>query len=120
MATDALRADWNRVVELVRGVLQRACQWCALAFPPRFHDARGHAVGVCAKWWDWCLSKMMRGMAWRLPNHLHSLQTTLWFLRRHKHSGVNYEWNIPPPPCISHALVQATVGVGTVTILYVI
>ena len=26
----------------------------------------------------------------------------------------------PPPPCISHALVQATVGVGTVIILYVI
>ena len=26
----------------------------------------------------------------------------------------------PPPPCISYALVQATVGVGTVIILYVI
>ena len=26
----------------------------------------------------------------------------------------------PPPPCISHALVQATVGVGTVIIVYVI
>ena len=26
----------------------------------------------------------------------------------------------PSPPCISYALVQATVGVGTVTILYVI
>ena len=27
---------------------------------------------------------------------------------------------IPPPPCISYALVQATVGVGTVIIVYVI
>ena len=26
----------------------------------------------------------------------------------------------PPPPCISYALVQATVGIGTVMILYVI
>ena len=26
----------------------------------------------------------------------------------------------PPPPCISYALVQATVGVGTVIIVYVI
>ena len=26
----------------------------------------------------------------------------------------------PPPPCISYALVQATVGVGTVMVLYVI
>ena len=26
----------------------------------------------------------------------------------------------PPPPCINYALVQATVGVGTVMILYVI
>ena len=27
---------------------------------------------------------------------------------------------VPPPPCTSYALVQATVGVGTVIILYVI
>ena len=27
---------------------------------------------------------------------------------------------VPPPPCISYALVQATVGVGTVIIVYVI
>ena len=27
---------------------------------------------------------------------------------------------LPPPPCISYALVQATVGVGTVIIVYVI
>ena len=26
----------------------------------------------------------------------------------------------PPPPCISYALVQATVGVGTIIIVYVI
>ena len=29
-------------------------------------------------------------------------------------------YNYPPPPCISYALVQATVGVGTVIIVYVI
>ena len=28
--------------------------------------------------------------------------------------------NSPPPPCISYALVQATVGVGTVIIVYII
>ena len=27
---------------------------------------------------------------------------------------------VPPPPCNSHALVQATVGVGTVLIWYLI
>ena len=27
--------------------------------------------------------------------------------------------SIPPPPCISYALVQATVGVGTVIIPYI-
>ena len=34
------------------------------------------------------------------------------------HQGI--EGVPPPPPCISYALVQATVGVGTVIILYVI
>ena len=29
-------------------------------------------------------------------------------------------WPYLPPPCISYALVQATVGVGTVIIVYVI
>ena len=29
-------------------------------------------------------------------------------------------WPYPPPPCISYAFVQATVGVGTVIIVYVI
>ena len=28
--------------------------------------------------------------------------------------------HVPPPPCISYALVQALVGVGTVIILYII
>ena len=28
------------------------------------------------------------------------------------------ETHTPPPPCISYALVQATVGVGTVIIVY--
>ena len=38
-------------------------------------------------------------------------------------AGVCYHthWvSYPPPPCISSAVVQATVGVGTVIILYVI
>ena len=33
---------------------------------------------------------------------------------------VNDSVSTPPPPCISYALVQATVGVGTVIIVYVI
>ena len=36
------------------------------------------------------------------------------------HAQVWYCVRYPPPPCISYALVQATVGVGTVIIVYVI
>ena len=34
-------------------------------------------------------------------------------------AGVLGTTHLPPPPCISYALVQATVGVGTVIIVYV-
>ena len=43
-------------------------------------------------------------------------------------SAFEYDWllggggaaQLPPPPCLSYALVQATVGVGTVLIWYLI
>ena len=43
-----------------------------------------------------------------------------WLLRQSKHVLTVCNICSPPPPCVSYALVQATVGVGTVIIVYVI
>ena len=34
--------------------------------------------------------------------------------------STQHTFTVPPPPCISYALVQATAGVGTVLIWYLI
>ena len=43
-----------------------------------------------------------------------------WRTVAHKVGDCKGGGGYPPPPCISYALVQATVGVGTVIIVYII
>ena len=78
--------------------------------------------GVCvpAKWWG--LHQKDRARAGHLlcpvPHRWPSRGCTKGaHLAQCSYLGV---WLYPPPPCISYALVQATVGVWTVIIVYVI
>ena len=75
-----------------------------------------NAVGLTfMSWWMWVVTTQ------RATTHCVSCRPPFCgILPLGKCLGKCANSSPPPPPCISYALVQATVGVGTVIIVYVI